>query len=140
MNLSDTHRKILTAVWVLQQEQERDASFLDDHKYDQAVLKPFAQRKIAEASGVPQSTVSDNKSFLAQSVEFAGGIPRRGPAARRRGQGPSWWARGDALVGFPTPEQVWRWWHGEDSDDPGGGGGGGGDGEGNSMTYLLRGD
>ena len=27
---------------------------------------------------------------------------------------PSWWQKDDLLVGFPRPEQVWKWWE-EDS-------------------------
>jgi len=136
MNVSDTHRKILTAVWVLQQEQERDASMLDDHKYYREAHKPFAQRTIAEASGVPQSTISENKSYLVQSLRYleegSGGGLRPVEGAE-----PSWWDKGDALDGFPRPEQVRLWWHGEDSDGPGGGGE---DGEEDGLNNLPRGD
>jgi len=113
MNVSDTHRRILTAVWVLQQEQERAASLLDERKYYREAFKPFSQRKIAEASGVPQSTISDNRSYLVQSLKFleAGSGGGLRPV---EGAEPSWWAKGDALDGFPKPEQVRLWWHGAD--------------------------
>jgi len=111
MNVSDTHRRILTAVWVLQQEQERAASLLDERKYYREAFKPFSQRKIAEESGVPQSTISENKSYLVQSLKFL----EEGSGGGLRpveGTDPSWWAKGDALDGFPKPEQVRLWWDG----------------------------
>jgi DNA-binding MarR family transcriptional regulator len=95
VNLSDTHRKILTAVDELEQESpERDG---------------FSQRKIADKARVALSTVSENKTFLTRSVKLLREVEGEG-LGLVAGAEPSWWEKGDLLVGFPHPEQVRDWW------------------------------
>ena len=94
-NLSDTHRKILDAVYEL-----KDESVFNDG---------FSQRKIATKAGVSVSTVSEHKTFLTKSAKLLyeaeeGGLTLVADAE------PSWWEKGDLLVGFPRPEQVRAWW------------------------------
>ncbi len=94
INLSDTHRKILDAVHELRQES--------------GFTSGFSQRKIAVKAGVSVSTVSEHKTFLTKSAkllyEDEGGLTLVADAK------PSWWEKGDLLVGFPRPEQVRKWW------------------------------
>jgi hypothetical protein len=94
VNLSDTHRAILDAVYDLKQQ----STFADG----------YSLRKIAEQAGVHHSTVAEHKTYLTRSVkllrEAEGGLDLVADAE------PSWWHKGDLLVGFPRPEQVWRWW------------------------------
>jgi hypothetical protein len=123
LNISDTHRKILDALHGMQEihhsvygESVEDDPFSIWNKY-------FSQREISSKSGVPQSTISDNKSYLVQSLKFV--EEGRGGGLRLVDHAePSWWAKGDALAGFPKPEQVREWWHGEEDgasrDDVGG--------------------
>ena len=92
VNLSDTHRRILDAVYDLKQQ----SSFTDG----------YSLRKIADQAGVHHSTVAEHKTYLTRSVkllrEAEGGLDLVADAV------PSWWHKGDLLVGFPRPEQVWR--------------------------------
>lgn len=113
VNISDTHRKILDALYVMQKEQERDAGRWNDPR---EAYKPFSQRRIAKASGVPQSTVSDNKSYLLHSLKF---LEERHDGRLRlvRDADPSWWDGSDALDGFPMPERVRGCWRGEDGGE-----------------------
>ena len=94
VNLSDTHRAILDAVYDLKQQ----SSFTDG----------YSLRKIADAASVHHSTVAEHKTFLTRSVkllrEVEGGLDLVADAL------PSWWRKDDLLVGFPRPEQVRRWW------------------------------
>lgn len=94
VNLSDTHRDILDAVYGLKQQ----SSFTDG----------YSLRKIADKAGVHHSTVAEHKTYLTRSVkllrEAEGGLDLVSDAL------PSWWHKGDLLIGFPRPEQVWRWW------------------------------
>jgi len=117
-NISDTHRRILDALYEMQEIYHRArCEDWDDGPFSFSVWnKFFSQREISRKSSVPQSTISDNKSYLVQSLKFL---------EEGRGGGlrlvdyvePSWWAKGDALAGFPKPEQVREWWHGEGVDD-----------------------
>jgi hypothetical protein len=95
VNLSDTHRAILDAVYELSSQSTFDG---------------FSLRKIADAAGVHHSTVAEHKTYLTKSAkllkEVEGGLDLVADAE------PSWWRKGDALVGFPRPEQVRRWWEG----------------------------
>ncbi|PLS82604.1 MAG: hypothetical protein CYG60_24065 [Actinobacteria bacterium] len=100
VNLSDTHRKILDAVFGLNQESK----FTDG----------FSLRRIAEKAGVHHSTVAEHKTYLTKSAKLlreveGGGVDLVADAE------PSWWQKDDLLVGFPRPEQVWRWWEGKNS-------------------------
>lgn len=99
VNLSDTHRAILDAVYNLKQESNLTGG--------------FSLRKIAEKAGVHHSTVAEHKTYLTKSAKLLreadeGGLDLVADAA------PSWWRKADLLIGFPRPEQVWRWWK-EDS-------------------------
>jgi hypothetical protein len=100
VNLSDTHRAILDAVYELSSQSTFDG---------------FSLRKIADAAGVHHSTVAEHKTYLTKSAkllkEVEGGLDLVADAE------PSWWRKGDALVGFPRPEQVRRWWE-EGIDSP----------------------
>ena len=93
VNLSDTHRAILDAVYELSCQSTFDG---------------FSLRKIAEKAGVHHSTVAEHKTYLTKSAkllkEVEGGLDLVSDAD------PSWWRKDDLLVGFPRPEQVGRWW------------------------------
>jgi len=96
-NLSDAHRKILDALYELREEE--------------GLFVGFSQRKIAEKSGIPQSTISDNRSFLVMSLKWVF-EPEGGGLALVHDAEPSDWEKGDVLVGFPRPEEVRKWWSG----------------------------
>ncbi len=102
INISDTHRKILNATYDLREENGDTTDWFG-----------FSQRKIADRAGVAQSTISDNKTYLVKSVKFMTETAD-GKLNIVDGADPSWWERGDALDGFPKPEQVKVWW----ADDP----------------------
>jgi hypothetical protein len=93
VNLSDTHRAILDAVYELS---------------CQSLFDGFSLRKIADKAGVHHSTVAEHKTYLTKSAkllkEVEGGLDLVSDAE------PSWWRKDDLLVGFPRPEQVYRWW------------------------------
>jgi hypothetical protein len=93
VNLSDTHRAILEAVYELSSQSTFDG---------------FSLRKIADAAGIHHSTVAEHKTFLTKSAKLLKEV--EGGLDLVSGAEPSWWRKGDALVGFPRPEQVWRWW------------------------------
>jgi len=98
VNLSDTHRKILHALYELQEEKpEADG---------------FPQRRIAEKGGIKQGTVSKNKTFLMTSAKLLRETDHG--LALVEGAEPSWWTDADLLNGFPSPEVVRQWWS-EDS-------------------------
>jgi hypothetical protein len=100
VNLSDTHRKILGALWDLRKGQ--------GHR------EGFTQREIAKEAKVSLSTVSDNKTFLVTSAKLM--KETNAGLALVEGADPSWWASGDLMTGLPTPEKVRSWW--EDRDPP----------------------
>jgi hypothetical protein len=93
VNLSDTHRAILDAVYELSSQSTFDG---------------FSLRKIADAAGVHHSTVAEHKTYLTKSAKLLKEV--EGGLDLVSGADPSWWRKGDALVGFPRPEQVRRWW------------------------------
>jgi hypothetical protein len=100
VNLSDTHRKILDAVYDLKQESD--------------TTEGFSHRKIAERAGVHHSTIGEHRTYLAKSVKLlretdSGMLDLAADAE------PSWWNDDDLLEGFPHPEQVWRWWQEKES-------------------------
>lgn len=94
VNLSDTHRAILDAVYDLSSQSAFDG---------------FSLRKIADAAGVHHSTVAEHKTYLTKSVKLLKEV-EGGGLDLVSGAEPSWWRKGDLLVGFPRPEQVRRWW------------------------------
>jgi hypothetical protein len=114
VNLSDSHRRILDAVYQLQLE-DRSTNYLGFDDNDNT----WSQREIARRTGVPQSTISGQKSYLVKSlrllVEGYDGKLRLADDAD-----PSWWRKEGALDGLPKPKQVRAWWKGEDDPpDPG---------------------
>jgi hypothetical protein len=85
VNISETHRKILDALHEL---REKEGPYTG-----------FSQKRIAEKSGVPQSTISDNRSFLLMSLKWVW-EPEGGGLALVHDAEPTWWEKVDALVGL----------------------------------------
>jgi transcriptional regulator with XRE-family HTH domain len=108
-NLSKTHRKILDAMYRLQNRRE--------DKSEWNVWVGLSQREIARAAGVSQSTVSENKTFLVKSAKLVREVGEGGLALVKDAE-PSWWHSGDALLGFPKPDEVKAWWAGNDPTPP----------------------
>jgi hypothetical protein len=112
IKISDSHRRILDAVYQLQQD-DRSTNYFDDND------KSWSQREIERRTGVPQSTISAQKSYLTKSLkllveEYDGKLRLANDAD------PSWWRKEGVLDGLPKPKQVWAWWNGEDdTPDPG---------------------
>ena len=96
VNLSDTHRKILDALFDLEDNSDAEG---------------FAQRTIAEQAGIKQGTVSKHKAFLTMSAKLVRETDQG--LALVSGAEPSWWSGDNLLRGFPSPERVKAWW-GED--------------------------
>lgn len=100
INVSDTHRKILDAVLAMKRESGNTDG--------------FSLRKIGDKAEIHHSTVAEHKTYLTKSAkllrEAEGGLDLVADAE------PSWWTKGDLLVGFPRPEQVRRWWEERDLD------------------------
>jgi hypothetical protein len=107
VNLSDTHRRILDAVYELHREYEYRRDYFDD--------RSWSQREIERRTGVPQSTISAQKSYLVKSVKLLV-EDYDGKLGLVKDADPSWWRKEGALDGLPKPKQVWAWWNGE--DDP----------------------
>ena len=93
VNLSDTHRKILDALYDL----ERADPGADG----------FSQRAIAERAGLSQPAVAKHKTFLATSVKLV--READGGLALVDGAEPAWWASEGLMRGFPSPEKVRGW-------------------------------
>jgi hypothetical protein len=90
VNLSKNHRKILDALYELQ---------------DGAGYGNFSQAEVAKKAGINRSTVSRNKTYLVASVkfvqeDFTGGLKLVEDAD------PSWWGEGEPMRGFPKPDEV----------------------------------
>jgi len=100
VNLCDTHRKILDAVYDLKQEGE--------------LTEGFSHRKIAERAGVHHSTIGEHRTYLVKSVKLLRET-ESGMLDLVADAEPSWWNDDDLLEGFPHPEQVWRWWEEKES-------------------------
>ena len=99
VNLSDTHRKILDAVYVLKGESNS--------------TEGFSHRKIAERAGTHHSTVGEHRTYLSKSVKLLRET-ESGMLDLVADAEPSWWNDDDLLEGFPHPEKVWRWWEGKE--------------------------
>ena len=102
VELSDTHRDILNAVYELEKGEKRGA--LRD--------AGFSYRKIGEEAGCSYETVRKQKAFLVQSV----GLLReseQGGLRLVKDANPSWWEDNEILEGFPTPDEVDMWWTGK---------------------------
>jgi hypothetical protein len=105
INLSDTHRKILGALYDLNQQFPN--------------REGFTQREVAKEAKVSLSTVSDNKTFLATSAKLIKETQQG--LTLVEGAEPSWWTTGDLMAGLPTPENVRSWWENRSDPPPEGG-------------------
>jgi hypothetical protein len=111
VNLSDTHRRILDAVYQLHQEYEYRTDFFRDNSW--------SQREIERRTGVPQSTISAQKSYLVKSAKLLV-EDHDGKLGLAKDADPSWWRKEGVLDGLPKPRQVWAWWRAQhDPPDPG---------------------
>lgn len=112
MNISDSHRRILDAVYQLQQD-DRNTIFFNDKD------KSWSQREIARRTGVPQSTISAQKSYLAKSLKLL--VEEYDGKLRLADDADPWlWRKEGVLDGLPKPKQVWAWWRAQhDPPDPG---------------------
>jgi hypothetical protein len=95
VNLSDTHRQIVEAVYELRNE----ATFDKDG---------FSTKQVADKAGVAKSTVSKNRAYLVMSVGLLYETEDKRLNISKDAE-PSWWAAGDAMMGFPSPETVKAW-------------------------------
>jgi hypothetical protein len=110
VNLSDTHRRILDAVYQLQQD-DRSTNYFND--------KSWTQREIERRTGVPQSTISAQKSYLVKSLKLL--VEEYDGKLRLAQDADPWlWRKEGVLDGLPKPKQVWAWWRAQhDPPDPG---------------------
>jgi hypothetical protein len=107
VNLSDTHRRILDAVYQLHRKYEDNRDYFDD--------KSWSQREISRRTGVPQSTISAQKTYLVKSLKLL--VEEYDGKLRLADDVDPWmWRKEGVLDGLPKPKQVWAWWNGE--DDP----------------------
>jgi hypothetical protein len=94
INLSDTHRNILDALYELRDESPLRGG--------------FTTREVASKAGCSPQTVSNNKAFLSMSAklikETEDGI------SLLPGADPEEWRSGDLTKGLPSPEKVRTWW------------------------------
>lgn len=103
VNLSDTHRKILGALYELERADPE--------------AEGFSQRAIAERAGVSQPAVAKHKAFLMMSVKLI--READGGLALVEGAEPAWWASEGLMRGFPSPEKVRGWFdEGRPQKDP----------------------
>lgn len=105
INLSDTHRRILDAVYSLKEEADSSERFIQDG---------FSQRKIAERANLHHSTVQEQRTFLTRSVKLLRETEGSALALVADAE-PSWWSKGEVLAGFPRPGQVADWYGGSNS-------------------------
>jgi len=92
-NISDVHRKILDAVHKLQAGH---------------TLGGWSMNKIAREAHVSSATVHRHKTFLTKSLGYLA-EDEDGGLRLALGVDPSWWEKGEAMRGFPTPEEVQSW-------------------------------
>jgi hypothetical protein len=93
-NISDVHRKILTAVHELQSSYAHGG---------------WSMNKIARKAGVSTATVHRHKTFLTKSLGYLAEDQEDGDLRLALGVDPSWWEKGEAMRGFPTPGTVESW-------------------------------
>ena len=122
MNLSDTHRKIVQAVYEL--------SLLT-----QFASNGFSATKIADEAGISKSTVSKNRAYLTMSVNLLYETEDKKLAISEDAD-PSWWAESNPMEGFPTPSEVHSWEGGPPPPPNLGNGGNKETAEGSSDTYT----
>jgi hypothetical protein len=106
VELSDTHRKILNAVYALQHDEKRG-------KLRNA---GFSFRKIGEEAGISHETVRKQRAFLVSSVGLLRDHEEGGLSLVKDAE-PSWWEDYEILEGFPKPDEVATWWKGEKAVD-----------------------
>jgi hypothetical protein len=99
VNLSNTHRNILGAVYELEKADKTSA--LRD--------AGFSLRKIAEKAGCSYETVRNHKTFLTQSVGLLRELENGGLRLIKDADS-SWWEEGELLEGFPRADEVKEWW------------------------------
>jgi hypothetical protein len=102
VELSKTHRKILDAVYRLEQTE----------KTTPLRHEGFSYRKIGEEAGCSYETVRRQKTFLTKSVGFLHEDERGGRLSLVKDAEPSWWSDNELLEGFPHPDEVDKWWSG----------------------------
>jgi hypothetical protein len=103
VNISENHRKILNAVYQLQQAEKTSA----------VRGKGYSYRQIGEKAGCSHEAVRQQKTFLVTSKGFLY-EPEQGGLRLVDGAEPSWWENRDFLDGFPRPDQVEKWWGASD--------------------------
>ena len=108
MNISDSHRRILDAVYHLQQH-DRSTNYFND--------KSWSQREIERRTGVPQSTISAQRSYLVKSLKLL--VEEYDGKLRLADDADPWlWRKEGVLDGLP--KQVWAWWRAQHNPpDPG---------------------
>jgi hypothetical protein len=94
VNLSDTHRRILDALYELEQNDPDSGG--------------FSQRVIAEHADISQPAVAKHKAFLTMSVKLIRETDHG--LALVSGAEASWWSGDDLMRGFPSPEKVREWY------------------------------
>ncbi len=99
VNLGDTHRKILNAVYELETAD----------KGGKARGAGFSLRAIAKQAGISPETVRNNRAFLTQSVSLLRDL-ENGNLSLVKDAEPSWWQTTNLLKGFPRPDEVKVWW------------------------------
>ncbi len=90
INLSDTHRKILNALYEL---KEADPG-----------VEGFTQRMIAQRAEISQPAVAKHKVFLIGSVKLLRETDHG--LALADGAEPSWWESEGLMRGFPSPRKI----------------------------------
>lgn len=101
VNLSDTHRKILNALYELEKDDPDSGG--------------FSQRVIAEQAEISQPAVAKHKAFLTMSVKLIKETDHG--LALVSGAEPSWWSGDDLMRGFPSPEKVREWYEEDEPSD-----------------------
>jgi hypothetical protein len=107
VNLGETHRKIVQAVYELKQE--------DSAPYSSGY---FSAREIAKHAGISPGTVSKNRTFLVASAGLLYEQENTKFLSIDEDADPSWWEEGDAMKGFPSPAEVARWEEGDNTPPP----------------------
>jgi hypothetical protein len=97
-NVGATHRKILDAVYELEQGPK---GRLRD--------KGFSLRDIGEKAGISHQAVKNHKAYLTQSLGYLT-EPDSGGLRLAPGLDKSAWAEKGLLEGYPKPEDVTEWW------------------------------
>ena len=95
VNLSDTHRKIVQAVYDLSLTTRFPSG-------------GFSATKIADEAGVSKGTVTKNRAYLTMSVGLLYETEDKKLAISEDAD-PSWWTEGNPMKGFPTPSEVYEW-------------------------------